>query len=416
MSEEKPFNVNEYLGALTLNIKSSISDYDVTITGITDITNFLNDEKDFWEELSKRSTSIIRLMEFLEIYKNEILSFEKNVQNQEKDRIDSDWSDLINKFSGHEIHGWKIIKLFSETPEAQFIYELCSQSQEQSEAAYNYFSNIMMDIRIPENFKGFVKAYEFDHQAKSKIVKSRKVEKQSLTNILSQAKQKILNLSKDFEISKKNLTDWKDSFTNEHNVWQKAIKKEQIDWQDTVKKEVTDYREKEEKKLVKLKNTYEDLLSLSSPVEFWKARATKYEKHGKTWLKCLSIAATVMILILLLILYEVPAPFRYSLFQADPRAIKGLIIVATIISFGAYLIRIFAKLAMSAYHLKRDSEEREQLTMVYLALKKNADIQDEDRKIILQALFSRVNTGLLTGEGSPTMPSYEKIADRIRGK
>ena len=41
-----------------------------------------------------------------------------------------------------------------------------------------------------------------------------------------------------------------------------------------------------------------------------------------------------------------------------------------------------------------------------LALIKNESIDIEDRQIVLQALFSRAETGLLKDDGSPTMPNY----------
>jgi hypothetical protein len=59
----------------------------------------------------------------------------------------------------------------------------------------------------------------------------------------------------------------------------------------------------------------------------------------------------------------------------------------------------------SSYHLVRDAEERHTLTFFYLALLKDTEVKDEDRNLILQSLFSRVETGLLKDDSSPTMPS-----------
>lgn len=69
---------------------------------------------------------------------------------------------------------------------------------------------------------------------------------------------------------------------------------------------------------------------------------------------------------------------------------------------------------MSTYHLYRDAQERKQLTYLYLSLKKESDIPDADRHIILQSLFSRADTGLLKEDSSPTMPSgvLEKIVSK----
>jgi len=61
-------------------------------------------------------------------------------------------------------------------------------------------------------------------------------------------------------------------------------------------------------------------------------------------------------------------------------------------------------MVFSSYHLQRDAEEREQLAYVYLAIThEQKEIDAESRKIVLQALFSRADTGLLK-DSSPTMP------------
>jgi len=60
-------------------------------------------------------------------------------------------------------------------------------------------------------------------------------------------------------------------------------------------------------------------------------------------------------------------------------------------------------MALSSFHLARDASEREQLTYVYLALIEGKAITDKERAIILNALFSRADTGLLKGDSAPTM-------------
>ncbi len=84
--------------------------------------------------------------------------------------------------------------------------------------------------------------------------------------------------------------------------------------------------------------------------------------------------------------------------------LEGIILFGVIISSFAILIRTFSRLAFSSFHLQRDSEEREQLTHLYLALSNETDIDVDSRKIVLQALFSRAETGLLGHENGPTMP------------
>lgn len=72
-------------------------------------------------------------------------------------------------------------------------------------------------------------------------------------------------------------------------------------------------------------------------------------------------------------------------------------------------------MAMSSYHLARDSKEREQLAYFYLSLMQTNGVTDKERAIILNSLFSRSDTGLLKGDSSPVMSSnVTDIIDKIK--
>lgn len=82
-----------------------------------------------------------------------------------------------------------------------------------------------------------------------------------------------------------------------------------------------------------------------------------------------------------------------------------MVVFATLGAIFAFVIRVFARMAFSSFHLMRDAEEREQLTYLYLSLSKESEIDKESRDIVLQALFSRSETGLLNQDSGPSMPS-----------
>jgi len=81
--------------------------------------------------------------------------------------------------------------------------------------------------------------------------------------------------------------------------------------------------------------------------------------------------------------------------------------IYTLISLIAFGVRAITKVMFSSFHLARDAEERHTLTFFYLSLlqEKDSKINDEDRKLILQSLFSRAETGLLKDDSGPTMPN-----------
>lgn len=70
------------------------------------------------------------------------------------------------------------------------------------------------------------------------------------------------------------------------------------------------------------------------------------------------------------------------------------------------------KYMFSNFHLARDAEEREKLTYLYVSLLNKGDFSEDERKIVLQALFSRSDTGLLKEDSSPTMPGISSVFDR----
>jgi hypothetical protein len=83
--------------------------------------------------------------------------------------------------------------------------------------------------------------------------------------------------------------------------------------------------------------------------------------------------------------------------------------VSALLAFAAtlllLLLQLFIRLTLSSMHLSRDAMERYQLTHVFLALVKEGAIQREQGDLILAALFSRSDTGLLKNDGTPSMPA-----------
>lgn len=84
-----------------------------------------------------------------------------------------------------------------------------------------------------------------------------------------------------------------------------------------------------------------------------------------------------------------------------------MLITITVLAIYAYVLRLLSRLTFSSFHLMRDAEEREQLTYLYLALSNDAKVDEKSREIVLQALFSRSETGLLTNEHGPVMPGMD---------
>ena len=175
------------------------------------------------------------------------------------------------------------------------------------------------------------------------------------------------------------------------------------------------YDEKTET-LKKLEETYEAKLKLEKPAKYWSKKSTTYYQQGNTAKTLLFGIIGVSSLLLALILIISPDWIFNTVFQGNSLAVvRWSIVFITLISLIAFSVRALTKYMFSSYHLARDAEERHTLTFFYLALLKDTDVKDEDRKLILQSLFSRVETGLLKEDSSPTMPSdgISKLINKV---
>ena len=129
------------------------------------------------------------------------------------------------------------------------------------------------------------------------------------------------------------------------------------------------------------------------------------------WLVGLIIFACIT---LYLLLWLSPEGMLLSFIKGSAQAIKWSIIYVTFISFLAFGIRALNKIVFSSFHLARDAEEREHLTYIYLSMIKDKEVDEKDKNLILQSLFSRAETGLLKDESGPTMPN--DITSKIFGR
>lgn len=163
------------------------------------------------------------------------------------------------------------------------------------------------------------------------------------------------------------------------------------------------------KKISTLENTYEEKLRLSKPAEYWKNKASTLKKSGDNW-RCYLIILIMIGLIGFGILLFVWISHQSELNKVGIESIQGLAFFITILSIYAFALKSVSKIVFSTYHLQRDAEEREQLTYLYLSLiNEGAEFDAESRNIVLQSLFSRVDSGLISGDSSPTMPGLHEI-------
>ena len=163
------------------------------------------------------------------------------------------------------------------------------------------------------------------------------------------------------------------------------------------------HHEEAKRRFELLEKSYNEHLKLKEPAQYWNTMEEHYTTKGRLWLTvsivftCLIVAGLVMTLI------YIPNIFSEDTHWFD--LFKNSAIVTITASVAIYLLRIFIKLSMSSFHLARDAKERNSLCYLFLALVRDGSVTDKERSIVLTALFSRSDTGLLKGDSGPTMPS-----------
>ena len=174
-----------------------------------------------------------------------------------------------------------------------------------------------------------------------------------------------------------------------------------------------DFHDDSRNRIRAIEDLYQEKLRLEAPAEYWRGMETDYKKKSRVWIGA-SCAGTVIVLACLVwILYNPPSALQET--KVTVATIKTGLLIAFGISLSTYLITFFVRLATSALHLSRDAAERLQLTHMFLSLVKEKAIEPKDREIVLQALFSRADTGLLKHDGAPTMASpLASVLDALR--
>ena len=259
-----------------------------------------------------------------------------------------------------------------------------------------------------DHLKGHILGYEFLMHDESELTKRRNAEKRSITQLRDQLFNKNNELILEVDQFKDDFGNWSTTKREQiemlYKVKQKLAERQIKNQSRKFSRELNDWHEK----VSNLENTYEELLRLRKPAEYWKNAASKYGRQGAIFTTFLVVFGGVALFYL--------ADFFTVWLEGKERSLslsslQGAIIFGSLVAVFAFLVRVFSRLAFSSFHLMRDAEEREQLTYLYLSLSEETSVEEGSRNIILQALFSRTETGLLKQEHGPTIPG---VAEAIK--
>lgn len=372
---------------------------------------FFEAEASFWKERKQIVQTERSITNHTHLHAGEVFAQAVNTIKDWKENIDA-WTDddlsrqlqqLQQSYFQRLQRDW----LWSGHPFVEPFVQCLKEHGETTGSAFLDFSirNSVQSISNIEHFKGYMYAYEFANQD-SQITKRRNGEKVSLGHLRTQFAEAKDMLFAEVDELKTSIEDWDIQNRAESSRLvrvQKALGRRKIKTQSNAfERQLTEWTEK----VSILEKTYEEKLKLKKPAEYWAKSARRYGIQGGLW----TLAIVALVVVAAINFQEIFVTWlqgRETPVQLN--TIQGVILYGSIAGVYAFLLRVLSRLAFSSFHLMRDAEEREQLTYLYLSLTNEAEIDKESRDIVLQALFSRSETGLLAQEHGPTMPGASEM-------
>ncbi|WP_281636041.1 DUF6161 domain-containing protein [Flavobacterium marginilacus] len=374
-----------------------------TIKGVSAIYQYVNQQIKGWEKFGEPlPDEFIASKNYFINIQTQIIQFVNNYSESEVTNLQHYWTSVRE-----QVNAINRKPLPYNSAQTEFLINLYRESPTYFLGAYNTLVGKNYNVNTRELLYGAILAYEFTLQDRTGIANRKNAEQKSISKLKSDFQKYISESGKEVIEHIKNTNDKYDEYAAQ--IDELKTEKETLfdEWFENTKNEEWKkwYDEKLEK-LQKLEETYETKLKLEKPAKYWQKKSTLYYGQGekaKDLLIKIVVAASVFLALILIIS---PDWIFMHVFNGNSTAIiRWSLVFITLLTLIAFTIKAVAKYMFSSYHLARDAEERHTLTFFYLALLRDTEVKDEDRKLILQSLFSRVETGLLKEDSSPTMPN-----------
>lgn len=167
-----------------------------------------------------------------------------------------------------------------------------------------------------------------------------------------------------------------------------------------------------ERKLESILEKYEHQAAIEGPSKRWKRRADELKIQERSLMAGIYVVtvAGMTYLGFLLNQWITESPWM----PMSVGSFKGIAIFLAILAGWGFLLRTLARLTFSTIHLRRDAEERLALSQYYISLlETDKEIGDQARHVVLSALFTRSQSGLLQTESDPNV-GFDSLLSRFR--
>ncbi len=403
----KETELPEWFNSVEVNISYTHINFNISLKGLSSIHKFLTQQINGWEKeenlpvvFEQSKIHFVKLRNRIDIFFN---SFSNETSEANLNRYWRNEANELRKNSNFFVY---------DSPKTEFLLNVYKEKPDSFEGAY-FFIVGSHRTSSKQDFIGALLAYEFETKEFTELSNRRNKEKSSITKLRNdfraqisesetQLTEHLINSTNDYKVYVGKIDEFKESKESLFNEWFENSKSDFSDFDSISKTKIND-----------LEKTYEELLRLKKPAEYWNTRASTLKKEGWKAIYWLIFLVAFACSTLYLLLWLTPEGMLLSFIKGNAQAIKWSVVYVTFISFLAYGIRALHKVAFSSFHLARDAEEREQLTYFYLALIKDKAVDEKDKNLIMQSLFSRADTGLLKDDNGPKMPN--DIAGKLFG-
>ena len=413
----------KWFNSIEVTMAFSKVGFSQTLKGFSSIHKFLTQQINGWEKYEEIPSELNSSKQHFINLKSQIESFINSYHNQPEQNLNSYWRNNQNLLENDGS------QLTYDSLQTEFLIDLYKSNPNFVSGAYHYILG-SYNFNTNDNFTGAILAYEFEQKDLTGITERRNKEKSSINKIKNDLREQLnesetqltehlTNAKVEYKEYIEKIEEFKTEKETVFNDWFDGNEENEIIG---VQKGFEEFKVAKElifnqwfegteeilgakRKVSDLEHTYEELLRLKKPAEYWKTRANTLKNEGWKsiyWLIGLVVFACIT---LYLLLWLTPEGMLLSFVKGNAQAIKWSVVYVTFISFLAYGIRALNKIAFSSFHLARDAEEREHLTYVYLALIKDNAVDEKDKNLIMQSLFSRADTALLKDDSGPTMPN-----------
>lgn len=406
----------EFLDNLSISIAFQKIGDPLQLKSIVDFYDFVHDQIVEWKNVTNYSSEICDIRQIKGVtswLEDQMQNFLNQIQdkyhlkNWENNNLNSNISTIKYYLSDINHSQTKIILKIND-----------AYGHDEGLGAFKYFKkNDNLSSLNFSSFKGFIAAYELDLENNSAIFSRTKKELLGINKVnekynalISELNSQHVDHLKAANDDLKNHLEETEAFKNEKEVLFN-------EWYKKAQKTNTDFDEESRKKILELEEIYEKKLQLQAPAKYWDKKSKEYYRQAVLTRNLLTLIIAIFGGLFTAILLISPDWIFKTVFEGNKLSIvRWSIVFIALISLLIFIIKAITKVMFSAFHLARDAEERHTLTFFYLALLNDpkSEIKDEERKLIIQSLFSRADTGLLKGDSSPEMPN--DFLGKIMGK